>query len=240
MLSWIVYLTDWDNLNNNFQFYLTGEVKLIKRILYNVFMKKQDKLRILAAGDLHGDVDIAKKLAEKAKKEKVDLVVLAGDLHGRIQGEGEMILPFKKLGQKVVFVPGNWDTTLEANLLRDIHHIKNIDGYYVTYKGVDIIGIGNPDMRFSLNNKSMEKLKNNFERIKTKNSRKILISHLHAEGSKAEFSGIRGEKILRKAIEYFEPDILVQAHIHEAEGIEEKIKKTKIFNVGRRGKVIEI
>ena len=37
------------------------------------------KLRILAAGDLHGDLDIARKLSAKGKKEKVDLVVLAGD-----------------------------------------------------------------------------------------------------------------------------------------------------------------
>ena len=37
------------------------------------------KFRILTAANLHGDVDIAKKLSAKGKKEKVDLVVLAGD-----------------------------------------------------------------------------------------------------------------------------------------------------------------
>ncbi|GAF97324.1 unnamed protein product, partial [marine sediment metagenome] len=41
---------------------------------------KHTKIKILAAGDIHGDIGLAEKLAEKAKKEKVDLVILCGDL----------------------------------------------------------------------------------------------------------------------------------------------------------------
>ena len=37
------------------------------------------KFRILTAANLHGDVDIARRLSAKAKRSKVDLVVLAGD-----------------------------------------------------------------------------------------------------------------------------------------------------------------
>ena len=35
-------------------------------------------MKILASGDLHGDIGLAKRLAERAEKEKVDLVVLCG------------------------------------------------------------------------------------------------------------------------------------------------------------------
>ena len=38
------------------------------------------KMKILAAGDIHGDTGLVKRLAEKAKKEGVDLIILAGDL----------------------------------------------------------------------------------------------------------------------------------------------------------------
>jgi len=41
-------------------------------LVINVMTKK---LKILAAGDLHGDLGIAKKLSAKGKKAKVDLVV---------------------------------------------------------------------------------------------------------------------------------------------------------------------
>ena len=58
-------------------------------------------MKILAAGDLHGDINAAKKLAEQAKKEKVDLVVLSGDLtYGEVSTKG-LIGPFKKANQQV-------------------------------------------------------------------------------------------------------------------------------------------
>ena len=204
--------------------------------------KKKEKLKILAAGDLHGSKDIAEKLSEKARKNKVDLVILAGDIHGALSDMSEEVMkPFKKAHQKVVFVPGNWDSSDEVSILRNIHGVKNLDGYYVNYRGVDIVGIGNPDFELTLDEKkAKKKLENVFEKIKTKEGRKILVSHMHASGSKAEFSGFAGSKAVREAIEKFKPDIFISGHIHEAEGIEERIGDTKVINVGRKGMVFEI
>ncbi len=202
---------------------------------------KESKLKILAAGDIHGKNSVAEHLAEKAEKNKVDLVVLTGDLHGSEETEKGIIAPFEKRGQKVIFVPGNWDSKVEMDLLKRFYQAKNIDGYYVNYKGTDIVGIGSGDFELQLDNKkAWGKLKKNFDRIKTKSGKRVLISHLHAAGTKAEFSGIRGENVLRKAIKEFQPDVFISSHIHEAEGIEERIGKTKVFQVGIRGKIIEI
>ena len=63
---------------------------------------------------------------------------------------------------------------------------------------------------------------------------------MHAAGTKAEFSGIPGDAILRKAVREFKPDMLISAHIHEAEGLEDMIEKTKVVQVGKLGKIIEI
>ena len=194
------------------------------------------KLRILAAGDLHGDFDIAKKLSAKAKKSKVDLVVLAGDIYGYETGDEGILSPFRKAGQKVVFVPGNCDFDGECKMLE--REGKNIHNYYVTYGDVGIAGIGSPNWKLSLDNDDLTRIKKNFDRMKPK--KKILVSHLHAEGTAAEFSGVPGEKVLRKAVKDFKPDLLISAHIHEAEGIEEKIGKTRVVQVGRRGKILEI
>ena len=194
------------------------------------------KLRILAAGDLHGDIGIARMLSKKAKKEKVDLVVLAGDIYGYDEGDEGILDSFRKAGQKVVFVPGNCDFDEECKILGRLG--KNIHNYYVTYKGVGIAGIGNPNWKLSLDDEDLSGIKKNFERMKPK--KRILVSHLHAEGTAAEFSGIPGEKVLRKAVKDFKPDLLISAHIHEAEGIEDKIGKTKVVQVGRRGKILEI
>jgi len=194
------------------------------------------KLRILAAGDLHGDFGIAKKLSRKAKKAKVDLVVLAGDIYGYDEGDEGILAPFAKAGQKVVFVPGNCD--FDEDRTRLSKQGKDIHNYYVTYGGVGIAGIGSPNWKLSLDDDDLSRIKKNFDRMKPK--KKILVSHLHAEGTAAEFSGIPGESVLRKAVKDFKPDLLIAANIHEAEGIEDKIGKTRIVQVGRRGKVLEI
>ena len=194
------------------------------------------KLRILAAGDLHGSLDIAKKLSVKAKKAKVDLVVLAGDIYGYAEGDEGILKPFAKAGQRVVFVPGNCD--FDEDRVRLSKAGKDIHNYYVTYGGVGIAGIGSPNWKLSLDDEDFRGIKSNFDKMKT--GKKILVSHLHAEGTMAEFSGIPGEKVLRKAVKDFKPDLLISAHIHEAEGIEDKIGKTKVVQVGRRGKVLEI
>ena len=52
------------------------------------------KLRILAAADIHGDTGLAEKLAEKAKKEHVDLVILCGDLTMADQSTDNLVGPF--------------------------------------------------------------------------------------------------------------------------------------------------
>jgi Icc-related predicted phosphoesterase len=203
---------------------------------------KEERLRILAAGDLHGNSDIAERLAEKAKDNNVDLVVLVGDIHGASSKTKNLIAPFKKVHKKVVFVPGNWDSPVEAETLKNMYNIKNIEGYYVSYKNVGIVGIGNSSFWEDGEKKILDSVKRNFDKMqKLKDLRKsVVVSHMHAEGTRAEFSGFKGSKTLRKTIKYFQPDLFLQAHIHEAEGIEEKIGKTRVINVGRRGTVIDI
>jgi len=205
-------------------------------------LKKQKKFKILAAGDFHGDSSVTKKLAERAEKENVDLVILTGDITGLIETEN-IIKPFKEKGKKVVFVPGNWESSETAEFLSKLYGVKNVGNHYVKYGDIGIFGIGSPDWTFDIdNNKTFEKLRQDFEKLsKDKNlEKKIMISHIHAADTKSEFSGIAGSKELRKAIEEFQPDLFLSGHIHEGEGLQEKIGKTKVINVGRKGKIIEI
>lgn len=67
-----------------------------------------------------------------------------------------------------------------------------------------------------------------------------MVTHMHPEGSKSEFSGFPGSKAIRKAVEKFKPDFLINAHIHEAGGIEERIGKTHVVNVSGKEKIFEI
>ena len=200
---------------------------------------KREKLKILAAGDIHGDSKTAKMLAERAFKEKVDLVVLTGDLFGMVKAKN-VIQPFIDRKQKVIFVPGNWETSEEAKHISKEYNIKNIEEHYMKYKDVGIFGLGSANWAlYPEEEKAFHHLKASFDKIKNL-EKKIMVSHGHAAGTKSELSGIPGSDMLRKAIDKFQPDLFIAGHIHELEGAEEKIGKTKVVNVGRRGRIFEI
>ncbi len=201
--------------------------------------KKPKKFRILAAGDFHGDSSVTKKLAEKAVRENVDLVVLTGDITGLVETEN-IIKPFHEKGKKVIFVPGNWESSETAAFLSQLYGVKNVGEHYVRYGDVGIFGIGSPDWQMSLNdNKAFYKLKKDFEKIKDL-KKKIMVSHIHAAGTKPEIFGFAGSEGLRRAIKEFKPDLFLSGHIHEAAGLEEKIGNTRVVSVGKKGKIIEI
>ena len=202
-------------------------------------VNKKKKFKILAASDVEGDSAATKKLAAKAEKEKVDLVVLAGDLTGWNESD-EILKPFMDKGQKVVFVPGNHDSSEMARFLTELYGTKNVDNHYVKYGDVGVFGIGSADWQLNLNEKNaFNKLKKDFQKVKDL-EKKIMVSHLHAAGTKPEFSGFEGSTGVRKAIEELQPDVFLSGHIHEAEGLSEKIGKTRVYSVGKKGKVIEI
>ncbi|MEK6808424.1 MAG: metallophosphoesterase, partial [Nanoarchaeota archaeon] len=114
-------------------------------------MKEQEKkgekhvekhLKILAAGDIHGDQSLVYKLAERAEKENVDLVVLCGDLTYHEQSTENIIGPFVKKKKKVLIIPGNHETLATADFLAELYGVKNIHGYSVKYSDVGLFGCG--------------------------------------------------------------------------------------------------
>lgn len=199
------------------------------------------KTKILAAADIHGDSKIAKKLAEKATKEKVDLVVLCGDILGWTETKN-IIKPFKDKKKKVIILPGNWDSFATIDFLAEIYGVKNIHGYSVRYNNIGFFGAGGaegpgPDIISEKELwKTLKKAHGGIKGIE----RKIMVTHAHPAGSLSEFTGVRGSKAIAKAIKQFKPEILLHGHIHEAEGMEGVIGKTKVINVGRKGKILEI
>ena len=205
--------------------------------------KKEKKLKILAAGDIHGDTGLAEKLAERAEKEKCDLVILCGDLTMMEQSTDNIIGPFKKRKEKVLIIPGKHETVATADFLAELYGVKNIHGYSVKYENIGFFGAGGTSNSIGPGNTSEREILKNLEKAHSKLEgieKKIMLTHEHPHGSKSEFSGIKGSKSIRKAILKFQPDILLHGHIHEGAGLEENIGKTRVINVGKEGKIIEI
>lgn len=199
-------------------------------------------MKILAASDIHGDSKAAEKLAKKAKKENVDLVVLCGDLVGWYETKN-FIKPFKELDKRVLILPGNWDSFATTDFLANFYGVRNIHGYSAVYDDIGFFGAGGaahtpgPGMtteRDIFDN--LERAHKDLENVRAK----VMLTHEHPRGSKSEFSGFRGSESVRKAIDKFRPDVLLHGHIHEAAGMDEMIGKTRVINVGKEGKIIEV
>src|SRR3989344_1866226 len=198
-------------------------------------------MKILAASDIHGDSKLTKKLAEKAERENIDLVVLCGDITGWTETR-DLIKPFKDKNKHVLILPGNWDSFATTDFLASFYGIKNIHGYSITHKNIGFFGAGGAEGpgpgRITEKEllETLERAHAGLEGIE----KKIMVTHMHPSRSKSEFSGIPGSESIKKAIKKFKPSFLLHGYIHEASGVEETIGSTKVLNVGREGKVIEI
>jgi len=208
-------------------------------------------MKILAASDIHGDTELVEKLAKRAENKKVDVVVLCGDITLAETNLEGLIGPFKKRGQKVLIIPGNHETIATIDFLTELYgtdDIKNLHGYHVVFKDkkgkkVGFFGCGGANIGyFQISDSEIENiLKKGHDRIKRINN-KIMITHVPPFNTKIDNLGWvnAGSEGLRKSIEKLQPDFCLCGHLHETFGKKDNIGKTKIINVGRDGKIIEI
>ena len=204
--------------------------------------KNSKKTKILAVGDLHGDERLVKKIAKKAEKEKVDLVILTGDLTFAETSTKNIIGPFVKAKKQVLLIPGNHESVATVNFLAELYpNTKNIHGYHFIKDDLGVFGAGGADIGIHQikDSEILGLLRKGNEKIKGLD-KKIMVTHIHPKRTKSELFGFEGSKAVRDAIEKFQPDIAVFSHIHEAAGFEEKIGKTHVINVSRKEKIFEI
>lgn len=198
-------------------------------------------MKVLAAGDIHGDIDLAKALAKKADKENVDLVILCGDLTLNDMSTENIVGQFKN--KKVLLLPGNHESVETIDFLAELYNAKNLHGYSLKFGEVGFFGCGAANLGlFQMNEKEIfDMFKKGHKYIKSC-KKKIMVSHTHPKESLMEkFSHfVPGSYGVKKAIQEFQPDILFCSHVHEAEGVEEMIGATRVINVGRKGKIIDL
>lgn len=199
-------------------------------------------LKILAASDVHEDTKAVKKLAEKAERYGVDLVVLAGDLTYFDNDWHGLIGPFLERKKYVFFVAGNHDSVATAVLLAEKYKINNLEERAAVINNVGFFGCGGGNVGVNIlsDREIFETLKKGFKKIREA-ERKIMVTHMHPSGSLMEkMSSYPGSSGVRKAIEELQPEMHLCGHLHEAEGFEEKIGKTRVIALGKQGKIIDI
>jgi len=206
-------------------------------------MVERKKTKILAIGDLHGDSGLAKKAAEIAKRENVDLIIIPGDLTWLEQPVKDLIKPFNNLNKKILILPGNHETLSTIESFEDAYkNTKNLHGNSFMLNNIGFFGAGystNAGPFWIEENEVFDLLKKSHEEIKNA-ERKIMITHMHPKGSKSELKFWNGSEGILKAIKKFKPDVVINGHIHEAGGLSEDFYGTRIINVARKPTIFEI
>ncbi|MBI2144582.1 metallophosphoesterase family protein [Candidatus Woesearchaeota archaeon] len=200
-------------------------------------------MKILAAGCIHGNSTLIESLAEQAEKENVDLVVLAGDLTLGERSTDNILGPFVKRGRKVALVPGNHETIATADFLAKKYGAVNLHGYGFNHGEIGLFGCGGANIGlFQLSEDEIFYHLYKSHRYVKDAKKRIMVTHVHpAESLMEQFSDfVKGSTGVTKAIELLKPDIMLCSHVHEASGLEETIGGTRIINVSRTGKIIEV
>lgn len=198
-------------------------------------------MKILALSDVHGDQDFIRKMAEKGAREKVDLVILAGDLVAHDGSVDGLVGPFKAKGLDVAVLPGNHEGLAEIEFLTEHYGAHNLHGYVIKKGDIGIFGCGYADVGIhQLEDEeffnTLKKAHGSLKDIK----KKVMVTHIQPSESILGLGVFPGSAGVRKALKEFQPDVHICGHIHETQGIEEMIGKTRVINVGKSGKIIEI
>ena len=201
-------------------------------------------MKILAFTDVHGSLLALKRIEQKVKTQKPDLLVCAGDVSIFEHGIVGILRRLNKLNKKTIIVHGNHeDESTFRKISKIFKNIIFIHKKHFTTNNLLFIGYGGGG--FSVVDKEFEKTtKTKFKKIIKSSEGKKIILVTHAPPYKTKLDklvqGHCGNKSIRNFVERNKIDLLICGHLHENFGKEDRIKKTKIVNPGPFGKIIYI
>ncbi len=200
-------------------------------------------MKIFAVSDIHGDKRLVSKLVPKALES--DIIVLAGDLTWAEADLTGIVGPFKATGKKILMIPGNHETLASVDFLEKQYKpgVYNLHAKSFKHNGVGFFacGSGNIGLFQLTEDEIFEVLMNAYKGIKDC-KKKVLISHIPPYDTLLDDLGWThaGSQAVRNVIELVQPDLCICGHLHETEGLIDKIGKTRIINVGHRGALLKI
>jgi Icc-related predicted phosphoesterase len=198
-------------------------------------------VRVLAFSDLHRDTGQAGRLVEESAD--ADVVIAAGDFASVHDGLEQTIDALKPIATPTILVPGNNET---EDALRaacegwDAATVLHGDQTEIEGQSFFGLGAGIPitpwDWSFDLDEAEAA------ERLSGCPEGAVLVVHSPPLGhcDQSSSGDHLGSEAILEAIESKRPPVAVCGHIHESWGAESEVGPTRVFNLGPRGRTIEI
>ena len=199
-------------------------------------------MKILAFTDIHGSLHAIRRIEQKIRTQKPDLLVCAGDISIFENGVMGILRKLNKLNKPLIIIHGNHeDASTFVKLSKSFKNINFIHKKHFIKDNVLFLGYGGGG--FSIVDRDFERISHTFKKIIKDNNDKEIILVTHAPPYKTKLDrlveGHCGNKSIRNFVEN-KIDLLICGHLHENFGKEDKIGKTKIINPGPFGKIIVV
>ncbi len=198
-------------------------------------------MKILALVDLHGSTKMIKKIAQLARKEKVDYVISAGDHTIFSDSHEDIIKQFDSIGLPVLLTHGNHESEEETRkLCRKTKNVKFL--HKETLEHGDCVMLFYGGGGFSTKDKEFEKWADEAMKKIPESKKILLVTHAPPYGTKIDMilDQPAGSKSIRKFIKLVQPKLAISGHLHENAGMKDKIDKTKIINPGPWGMILTV
>lgn len=196
-------------------------------------------MKLFAFTDIHASMSSFKKIEEKLKKQKVDLIICTGDFTIFEQNIKEILEKISRLGENILILHGNHETeevlekmcTYLKNVIFMHNKILEIDGFtFMGHGGGGFSDVYEDFEKFVKKNK--DKLKNNI----------IFLTHAPPHNTKLDtiFKDHNGSVSYANFIKNNDVILAISGHFHETFHKHDKLNKTILINPGPDGELIEI
>ena len=192
-------------------------------------------MRILVFSDIHNDL----KALERLVAIDADYYFAAGDMGTWRKGLDAAGAILGKRAGKVYVIPGNHESDQDIEEMCRRHGLVYFHGKTIQAGGYHIGGLGYSNITpfktpGEYSEAQMTEQLSQFAGL----SPLILVCHCPPKDTALDRAGENmhfGSPAVRKFLEEQQPAYFFCGHIHEAEGAEDTIGKTKAVNVGKKG-----
>lgn len=197
-------------------------------------------MRIVVFSDIHGDIPAL----EQVLAPEADYYFAAGDLVNWARGLERVGEVLRRRAGRVYVLPGNHESAADiARMCREFG-LEDFHGKSLEVGGYRIAGLGysNPTPFGTPGEYSEKELAERLEPFASF-ERLILICHCPPKGTPLDQAGPGrhlGSQAVRDFIEKHQPELFFCGHIHEAHGVSARIGRTRAFNVGKQGRLVEL
>lgn len=197
-------------------------------------------MRLLVFSDIHEK----KSALEQLMDIEADYYFAAGDLATWGRGLETLAPVMRKRAERMYVLPGNHESEADIARMCDENGFHNFHGQIIQIEGYTVAGLGysNPTPFHTPGEYSEQELAARLEKFAGLDPL-ILVCHAPPKDTKLDRAGQGqhfGSTAVREFIDKHQPVYFYCGHIHEAAGQQDTIGRTLGWNVGTRGKVLEL